>query len=242
MATIILAVVLLGCAPPALSLDDQSGSSTDERYSVSGPTKSRVGMGSAANEIYLGITVGNMSGGSVAYTIPYMAITGKDNLTTVYTFKTPLAGTYNATNDMGYISTATMVPATAVYDLASNSSLPVAGTSMVMSLKGITPVSGDATYKDSSVKQVGLMIPNGSMRTFTLDKPLRITHSEDRKMVVVDSYPSFARQVRAVMGNTTTTFPAGTPPMSLMSIGASWATTTPSAISYEAPQYVPPPS
>lgn len=243
MTAIILAIVLQGCAPLTVSQNDQSGSSAGGDYSVSGPAKTKVGSGPAPEGIYLAITFGNMTGGSLSYTIPYMAITGADNLTTVYTFKTPLVGTYNATNDMGYTSTATMVPATAIYDTAGNSSLPVAGTSMIMGLKGITPVSSGETYKDSNIKQVGVFTPDGSVKTFTLDKPLRITHSEDRKIVVVDSYPSFSRRMRAVMGNNTTTaFPAGAPPMSLKTMDGAWATTTASVVSYEAPKYIPPPT
>jgi hypothetical protein len=172
-----------------------------------------------------------------------MAITGKDNLTTVYSYKTPLAGTYNTTNDMGYISTATLVPATAIIDTAGNSSLPVNGASMVMGFRGITPISDSAGYQDSNIKQVALFMPDGSVKAFTLDKPLRVTHSEDRKLMVLDSYPTFTRRMRAVMGNNTTiTFPAGTVPMSIRSLDGSWGTTTPAAISYEAPRYVPPPS
>jgi hypothetical protein len=222
---------------------DQSDSATSGGYSVSGPMKSKVGAGSTPNSIYVPVTISNMAGGSVTYTIPYMAITGRDNLTTVYTYKTPLLGTYNTTNDMGYISTANFVPATAAIDTAGNSSLPVNGASMVVGMRGITPVSESAGYQDSNIKQVAIFMPNGSVKAFTLDKPLRVTYSEDRKMVVVDSYPTFTRRMRAVTGNNTTlTFPAGTPPMSIKSLDGSWGTTTPAAISYEAPRYVQPPS
>lgn len=236
-------MLLVTCVPSVMSAADQSSPATSGDYSVSGPMKSKAGASASPSSIYVPIMISNMSGGSITYTIPHMAITDKDNLTTVYTYKTPLAGTYNTTSDMGYISTATMVPATAVIDIAGNSSLPVNGASMVMGMRGITPISSDPGYKDSNIKQVAAYMPDGSVKTFTLDKPLRVTHSEDRKMVVIDSYPTFTRRMRAVMGNNTTvTFPAGTAPMNITSLDGSWRTTTSAVVSYEAPKYLPPPS
>ncbi len=62
-------------------------------------------------------------------------------------------------------------------------------------------------------------MPDGTAKLYKLEKPVKVTYSKDRKMVVIDSYPSLTREM---MRDYTAgaMFPAGTPPIRVKDIAS----------------------
>ncbi|HEY3273038.1 MAG TPA: hypothetical protein VGJ92_04705 [Methanocella sp.] len=71
--------------------------------------------------------------------------------------------------------------------------------------------------------------------------PRNASYSRDRKLVVIDAYPSFTRRMSEAF-SAGDTFPAGAPPVSLNSLTMAKSASTAETVGYEKPAYVAPPA
>lgn len=200
------------------------------------------GMHKEPKDIYMAVTPGGLTGDSATFTVNGIGMMGKDDMAFVATFGTPLTGTYNTTSDMGYISTANFLPATLVVDTATNTSMPVAGSSAIIGLHGIKTLVKEKDYKVSQFSAVSVYTPGGTVKFFKLERPVKVTFSMDRKMIVIDAYPSFTRSMASMFSGTgATMFVAGQQPVTIAGLMAADRTATAETIGYESPAYVEPP-
>jgi hypothetical protein len=164
-------------------------------------------------------TVTGQSGDSVMFNVPTMAIKGKEGEVATITFMTPLTGSYNKSYDMGYISTREGKSSDIAVRPYDNATLNVAGGSVVVSMKDIKTILKEEDYVICEVGEIGVYMPDGTAKLYKLEKPVKVTYSKDRMMVVIDSYPSLSsemmRDYKAGM-----TFPSGTPPIKIKDIAS----------------------
>lgn len=235
LAVIALISLVLASAAPAWA----QGASTATDQSAF--DKGMSGMGKEPEDMYLTIAVEGMVGNTVNFAVMNMAMKGKDDKAVLIVPGAPLTGTYNLSNDMGYISTVNYMPATMVVNTASNISIPVAGTSAVMGMHDMKTLAEEKGYKIFQFGQVSFFAPNGTAMTYRLDRPVRVTYDEDRKLVVIDAYPSFTRRLSEVF-KTGATFPAGAPQVPLNSLMTAKSAAMAETVGYEMPAYVAPPT
>lgn len=199
-------------------------------------------MGNTGNpeDMYLTITVDGMAGSSANFAVMNMATKGKDGKAVLIMPGAPLTGTYNISNDMGYISTLNYMPATMTVNTANNLSVPVAGAAAVMGLHDMNVLAQGKGYKIFEFGQVSFFTPNGTVMASKLDRPIRVTYDEDRKMVVIDAYPSYTRLLAGVL-KTGATFQDGAAPVPLESLTTAKSAALGERVGYQKPAYVSPP-
>lgn len=203
--------------------------------------------------IVLTLTAGPVSGMNQSFTVNGFARIGKKGAS-VTGFDNPLQGILNTSKGCLYVSTANMIPSTTRKDFVNNSSIPVAGTSIVLALEDINMTGhwkGNMTGHWAGNKSGGWMgnrsggwsgnktchnkgnmtchcggrhafefskvvaeYPNGTMKTFTLDKPVKVIMLKHGKKVIVKGDASFASLMTSIL-TTGQTFPANAPPMPL---------------------------
>lgn len=209
---------------------------------VSGQSATDNAMGSIGNpeDLYLTIAVDGMAGSTVNFAVMNMATKGPGDKAVLIKPGASLTGTYNISNDMGYISTANYMPATMTVSTANNLSVPVAGASAVMGLHDMSVLAQGNGYKIFQFGQVSFFMPNGTAMASRLDRPIRVTYDEDRKMVVIDAYPTYTRLLAGVL-KTGATFPTGAPPVPLGSLSTAKSAAMGIRVGYEKPAYVSPP-
>lgn len=189
------------------------------------------------------ITVTDMTGDSTSFTVNGMAIEGKKGIVMVVTMDKPLTGKYNMTNDMAYVAHDPMAMGgmNIRVDKANNTTLPVAGASAVL---GLEKIKVNYVSKDYSIAEFGRMsvyTPDGAVKTYDLEKPVKVIKSKGRKTVVWDAYPGFTKALAdALKGGTT--FPADAAPLKLMDYSASIESSTPMKVEDTKPMSMPPPS
>jgi hypothetical protein len=205
LISIVLAMASPAWAQGAMTAGDQSA--TDNA------------MGGIGNpdDLYLTIAVDGMAGSSANFAVVNMATKGTDNKAVLIKPGAPLTGTYNISNDMGYISAANYMPATMTVTTANNLSVPVAGASAVLGLHDMKVMAQGTGYKIFQFGQVSFFTPNGTAMITRLDRPVRVTYDEDRKLVVIDAYPPFTRLLAGVL-KTGAMFPAEAPPVPMGSL------------------------
>jgi hypothetical protein len=242
LASIAVVAVLLATIAPALAADPAPAGSSYAQGKGMSDHWGRMGrMGHMAKDVYTTIAVDGMSGDTATFSVMDMAAKGKEGNAVLITPKAPLAGTYNTSNDMGYISTADFMPATITVDTADKTSIPVAGASAVMGIGDIKVLTREKGYHVFQYSNVSFFLPNGSTMAYKLDKPVRCTFEKDREMMVIDGYPSYTKTLSDVLG-AAGTFPADTPPMPLTSLVAAKKAVTVVPVTYEKPAYVAPPT
>jgi hypothetical protein len=238
LALIAMVSIMLALAAPALA-DDYT--KAGDRPSGDKGKGDRMGrMGHEPKDVYMTIAVDGMTGNTATFAVMNMAMKGKEDKAVLIMPGGPLTGTYNTSNDMGYISTANFMPATMTVNTANNTSIPVAGASAVVGMHDMKVLTKEKGYKVFQFGEVSFFTPNGTATTYKLDKPVRVTYSEDRKMVVIDAYPSFTRQMSEAFG-TGATFPSGAQPVPLNSLMTAKSAAMAETVGYEKPAYVAPP-
>jgi hypothetical protein len=230
LISIVLAMAMPAWAQGAMTADDQSA--WDQ--SMGGP-------GKAPEDMYMTIAVDGMIGSTANFAVMNLSMKGADDKAVLIKPGAPLAGTYNTSSDMGYISMANFMPATMTVNTANNTSLPVAEASAVMGLHGMKVLAKEKGYKVFQFDRLSFFMPNGSVLAYKLDRPVRVTSDEDRKLVVIDAYPSFTRRLAEAL-RTGTTFPAGAPPVPLNSLALAKSAALAEPVGYEKPEYVAPPT
>jgi hypothetical protein len=203
--------------------------------------------------IVLTLTGGPMSGMNRSFTVNDIARVGRTR-TSVTGFDKPLQGMLNTSKGCLYVSTANMIPSTTRKDFVNNSSIPVAGASIVLALEDINMTGhwagnksggrmgnrsggwgGNRTshYKGNMTchgnmtghsggchalefSKVVARYPNGTTKTFTLDKPVKVMMSRHDRMVTVKGDASFASLMASLLA-AGQTFPANAQPIPLNS-------------------------
>jgi hypothetical protein len=194
-------------------------------------------VGEEPGDMYLTIAVDGMTGSSTTFAVLNMVTKGKDDTAVLISPGAPLTGTYNTSGDMGYISTANYMPATMTVNVAGNTSIPVAGSAAVLGLHDMKVLAKEKGYRVFQFGEISFFMPNGSAMTYRLDRPIRVTEDEDRKMVVIDAYPSFTRRLAEAL-RTGATFPSGAQPVPLNSLVSAKSAAMAVTVGYEKPAYV----
>ncbi len=178
------------------------------------------------------ITVTGTSGNTTTFTVSAASVTGKRGRAAMVTFDKPLAGAYNTSNDMAYISLKDVDGMSIRVDTANNTTVPVAGASAVL---GIGRIRSEYRGKDLSISEfhkLSAHLPDGSVRVYDLEKPVKVIKSKDRKAVVWDAYPGFTDALKSALASGAT-FPADAAPMKVSDLASAEMSAMP--IRVEAP-------
>lgn len=203
------------------------------------------GMHKGMKDVYMAVSGGSMSGDTASFSINGIGMAGgKKGIAAAVTFGSPLTGTYNTSSDMGYITMANALPMTIVVDKTGTTTMPSGNASAIIGLHGLKTLTKEKGYKVSEFKSVSVILPDGTVKYFKLDQPVRITHSMDRMMVVIDAYPSFTKRMASIFGGAGgSSFSAmGMSSMSMKDLESMEAKAQPETIGYEMPAYIAPPS
>ncbi len=157
-------------------------------------------------------TVTGQSGDSMTFTVPSIAVKGKEGEVATIKPLTPLMGSYNTSYDMGYISTKGLKSADIALRPYKNATLDVSGGTLVMSMKDIHVLLKDKDYFIFKFHKLGIYLPDGTGKEYMLEKPVHVIYSKDRKMLVIDAYPALSRALKSEVAGGAT-FPAGTTPV-----------------------------
>lgn len=169
------------------------------------------------HDVMFAISAGGMSGGNATFTVPYSAKVykiDKVDYGAVTTFNKPLQGLYNVSKNRGQISTANALPATMVVDQLNNSSIPVAGTNAIVALRNITNVGAAKGKFTFEFRKVSVYLPNGTAKTYNLDKPAKVSYAVDQNTVTTEADPAFTR-IMADLFKAAGKFPADAKPVKL---------------------------
>lgn len=197
----VMLVLLTALVPGALS---------DKSYMEKGWSKS----GHEIKSVDMVKTVTGMTGDTVSFEVPTVAITGKEGKVATMTFPTPLTGAYNLRYGGGYISMQGARSADIAVRPISNATMNIAGASMVASMKDIKVLSDDRDSFSFEYRKMGLVLPDGTAREYYLDKPVKVTYSKDRRMVLIDAYPSIG-DITAYAYTNNARFPGDTAPIGI---------------------------
>lgn len=162
-------------------------------------------------------TVTGVSGDSVMFSVPTMAVMGKKHEVATITFPTPLMGRYNLTNDVGYMSVKGVKSADIAIRPFNNATLNVAGASAVMSMKDIKVLLKKGDLFIFEYSKLGVYLPDGTAKVYKLEKPVKVTYMKDRHILVVDSYSSLTKAMMSDM-TSAATFPANAAPVYIKDI------------------------
>jgi len=203
-------------------------------------------MGKMIKRVDIPIIVTGTSDGSATFTVQGMAIEGRKGKVVVVTMDRPLMGNYNMTRDMAYVSIGDMAMdhrgmagMNIRVDNASSSTLPVAGASAVLGISDIRVEYMGRDYTIASFGKMSVYLPDGTVRSYYLDRPVKVVKSMERKTVMWDAYPGFTKAMGdALKGGTT--FPADAAPLKLTDYEASVMSSTPMTVSDARSAAVPP--
>jgi hypothetical protein len=233
MAVLLITAMLLAMAPAAYSHDMQGA--------MCGGKWDGKGVGHRVQRVDIPVMITGTSGNSTTYTVNAVAIKGKKDMVAVVTFDNPLKGVYNASNDMGYMSTKNKDGMTIRVDTVNNSTLPVAGASAVMSVQHIRRECKTRDYTITSFDRVVMHMPDGTVKAYDLEKPVTMIKSKDRKMVITDANPAYTKALMdSLQGGST--FPTGTAPMPIQDLISSEASASSMNVGGMKPMAVAPPT
>lgn len=164
-------------------------------------------------------TFTGMQNNTLLFQVPAMAIQGKeDDGVASVTFSTPLRGGYDLAVDAGFMSLRGADTADIMVRPMSNATLNVAGASMVTTLMDVKVLSKDRDATMLEYHKIGLYRPDGQGFLFKLDKPVKAIYLKDRKILMVDAYPSMTLTLGYYL--TDAMFPADMPPVKIADIAS----------------------
>ncbi len=234
ITTVLLAMLLLAMVPAAYSMD---------MHRDAGPGAKCDGHmmhHKMIERIDIPVTVTGASNDSSTYTINAMAIKGMKDKVMVVTLDKPLAGAYNATSDMGYMYTGDRAGMNIRVDTIANSTIPVAGTSGIMSIVDPQIEYKGKDYTIVEFRKLAIYLPDGTAKTYIFEKPIKMLKSKDRKMAITDAYPAYTKEMtKAFQGGAT--FPAEAAPVALKDIITAERSANPELVRDTRPQAAAPP-
>lgn len=186
------------------------GALSDQSYGGMGWSKSHKGIKS----IDMVKTVTDVTDGNIMFQIPSIAVTGKEGKVYTMTFPTPPTGAYSLKYGAGYVSMQGVNSADVAVRPMNNATLGIADTSMVVSMKDIKVLMDDRDTFVFEYGKIGIMLPDGTAKVYSLDKPVRMTFSKDRKIMMIDAYPSYGDILSYAYTNMAK-FPADAQPLSI---------------------------
>jgi len=162
-------------------------------------------------------TFTGMQNNTLLFQVPTVAIQGKedDGVATI-TFSSPLRGGYDMAIDAGFMSMRGADTADITMRPMGNATLNLAGASMVTSLMDVKVVNSDRDTLMLEYRKIGLYRPDGQGFFFMLDKPVKAIYMKDRKILMVDAYPSLTLTLGYYLSDAM--FPADMPPMKIADI------------------------
>jgi hypothetical protein len=163
-------------------------------------------------------TFTGMQNNTLLFQVPDMAIKGKEHgdKVAIVTFSSPLKGGYDLAMDAGFMSMRGAESATIMIKPESDATLNVAGASMVTTLKDVKVLHKDRDTVMLEYRKIGIYRPDGSGYMFKLDKPVKAVYLKDRKVLMVDAYPSLTYTLGYYP--TDAMFPADAPPVKIADI------------------------
>ncbi len=203
--------------------------------------------------IVLAISAGSVNGENVTFNILGTARVSKDDRVKVTSFDKPLQGMLNTSSGIGKISAANFMPSSSRTDFMNNSSIPVAGATVVVALEDLNMThhwdgnktchchgncscgcnrtgSGNKTChchdnmtrghdgrRSIEFSKLVVELPDGSAKTYKLDKPVKIVYLKYKKMAIIEASPELASAMTAIL-QSGQTFPANAAPIPLSKI------------------------
>jgi hypothetical protein len=161
-----------------------------------------------------------MAGGNATFSVPYSAKVfrvGDIDYGTVSATKAPVHGSLNLAEGTGVISMADALPAVSTTDYLNQSVIPVAGTNVVIALQGMNMTGASGGKFSFDFGKLSVYLPDGTVSTFALNKPIRMVASMDQMSSAIRADPAVASTIAGTLGSGVT-FPEGTKPVPLSQI------------------------
>ena len=216
----VLVVFLLAMAPPAYSDAGSRWRSDEQGYGK---------MGHRIKSIEIPITVTGTSGNTTSFTFSTAAMAGKRGKAGVVTLDKPLTGSYDMGNDMAYISTKGIDGMNIRVDSAPNATLPVAGASAILGIGKIETEYREGGLSVSEFHRFSVHLPDGTVKAYELEKPVRVIKDKERKTMVWDAYPGFTDALKGALSGGAT-FPADAAPMKVGDLVKAEKTSSPTYV------------
>lgn len=105
-------------------------------------------------------------------------------------------------------------------------------------IKDIKVLFKGSGYSVLEVGKIALYLPNGTGKTYVLDKPVKVMYAKDRKVISVDSYPPLSSTLSAAYASRYV-FPADIPPVYIKDIAKAERSGEASTIGYTPPVVAP---
>lgn len=188
MAALMLAILLLAAVPAAYA--------DDPHHDDAGCGCKGDGHDHRIQRIDIPVTVTDKSGPSTTYAVSDMAITGKRDKVAVITLDKPMTGVYNTSNDMGYMPTKDRAGMDIRVDTVNNSSLPASGASAILSVGKLNIEYKGRDYSIVEFHKLAVHLPDGSVKAYFFEKPVKVLKSKDRKVVITDAYPGYTKALK----------------------------------------------
>lgn len=171
------------------------------------------------------------------FSITEMAIEGDDGKAAVFSFDKPLQGVYDMSDDMGYISTANFMSGTVRMGSVDNLALNTSDASAILKMEDVKTLYKGEDYTLMEFDEIYVITPDGQAKEFNLEKPVKMIYSDNRKLVVIDAYPTFTQSMtQAFQGKEQQSF--GVEQMSMSSIQKKEEGAQEKMVSYEKPEIV----
>jgi hypothetical protein len=170
------------------------------------------------DEIYSTVALTGAKADSTTYNILNNAIKGKDGKVAVMNFTVPLSGTYYKKNDTAFI-VLPMDGKKPVIGSYSNATINPAGGFAVIVMKNITRLSRVGNTTVSQFTDLAVYLPDGSVKSYKLEIPVKITSSMDTRLITINSNPHMRMDIQDAI-RSRTTFPANAKPVLLKDIDA----------------------
>lgn len=179
-------------------------------------------------ESYAVLQVTGVSTDSATFNVTNMAIRTKDDKVFFMNFTRPATGKYYLANDTVVVTVGNKTgnktwnkagikqqkPMRTDYN---NATLNVAGGSVVLAAKNITVLKHDRNYTEAQTTDIALYLPDGSVKSYKLDKPLKITHSMGKRTASFADNPTIKADIVKAM-KSGAKFPSNAPAVPLKKI------------------------
>ncbi|OPY27560.1 MAG: hypothetical protein A4E28_01978 [Methanocella sp. PtaU1.Bin125] len=172
--------------------------------------------------IYNVIGVTGATDTSVSFDILGSAIKGKDGRVIFMNETLTRSGTYYFANDTAVIPFLNRTPGERprpVIGNYDNASVNVAGASAVVTMKNLTMTRYGRGEHEAQFTGLGVYLPDGTAKSYTLTTPARITRSPDNRSMMIAGSPSM-RTALQDMVKSGARFPADAKPVMLKEIDA----------------------
>lgn len=166
-----------------------------EKYGKTGDSdgKDKYDREKEIDKVYVPMTITGMTDGSVIYTVNEKAITMGDNKVAIMTFDTPQEGEYNLTKSMGFAEMPDKTDLNIRVTRMDNASLNVSGASSIICMGDIKKLYKGEDYMLFEAGSMALFMPDGTVKAYKLEQPVKIIYSKTRDATILDAYPTFTQ-------------------------------------------------